>query len=189
MARPLSDEKREALLRAATHAIAELGPAAPISRIASAAGVAEGTLYTYFATKQELFSQLFIMLETDFSAAILDDLPHAASPREQLRHVWWQLVNWGVRDPIRLKALLQLKASPDIDDASRRKAGELLAEVQSAIHSPLRAFVKDARLAFYAGPILIALVETTQKAVLADPGNSDALLEAGFDVYWNGIQQ
>lgn len=53
MARPKSEDKKQALLEAATAAFAQSGIAASTSAIARSAGVAEGTLFRYFATKDE----------------------------------------------------------------------------------------------------------------------------------------
>ena len=48
MARPKSEDKRNAILDAATRVFAESGlSAAPTSEISKQAGVAEGTLFTY----------------------------------------------------------------------------------------------------------------------------------------------
>ncbi|HYS81455.1 MAG TPA: helix-turn-helix domain-containing protein, partial [Anaeromyxobacteraceae bacterium] len=63
MARPKSEDKRNALLAAATQVIAELGVSAPTARIAQVAGVAEGTLFTYFRTKDELLNELYLALK------------------------------------------------------------------------------------------------------------------------------
>ncbi len=54
MARPLSEEKRQALLDAAAEFVASLGTGASTAKIAKAAGVSEGTLFTYFPTKDDL---------------------------------------------------------------------------------------------------------------------------------------
>ena len=51
MARPLSEEKRTAILEAATEVVAMLGVSAPTAKSPKEAGVAEGTLLTYFANK------------------------------------------------------------------------------------------------------------------------------------------
>ena len=58
MARPRSEDKQIALLEAATNVVAEQGLGAPTSLIAKRAGVAEGTLFRYFATKDELLTCL-----------------------------------------------------------------------------------------------------------------------------------
>jgi len=63
MARVRSPEKRSAILQAAVNEIAELGLGAPTAKIAKHAGVAAGTLCTYFANKEGLLNQLFIELK------------------------------------------------------------------------------------------------------------------------------
>jgi AcrR family transcriptional regulator len=52
MPRPKSDAKRSAILQAATRFIVAHGLSAPTMGIAKEAGVANGSLFTYFETKQ-----------------------------------------------------------------------------------------------------------------------------------------
>ena len=60
MARLKSEEKRNAILAAATRLFAERGLAAALtSEISRLAGIAEGTLFTYFGTKDELINSLY----------------------------------------------------------------------------------------------------------------------------------
>ena len=56
MARPKSDDKRDAILAAATRVIAAQGLSAPTAAIAKEAGVSNGSLFTYFETKADLLS-------------------------------------------------------------------------------------------------------------------------------------
>ena len=65
MARPKSQEKRNALLAAAIELIAEQGLSVPTSKIAHVAGVAEGTLFTYFETKERLLNDLYVELKLE----------------------------------------------------------------------------------------------------------------------------
>jgi AcrR family transcriptional regulator len=60
MARVRSPEKRSAILQAAMHEIAEGGLGAPTAKIARRAGVAAGTLFLYFANKEELLNELYL---------------------------------------------------------------------------------------------------------------------------------
>lgn len=58
MARPLSEDKRDAILASAAELVAALGTSAPTAKIARGAGVAEGTLFTYFPDKDALLAAL-----------------------------------------------------------------------------------------------------------------------------------
>jgi AcrR family transcriptional regulator len=69
VARPRSDEKRADILAAAGRVIGDFGPSAPTARIAKEAGVAEGTIFIYFDTKDELLNELYLELKETGEAA------------------------------------------------------------------------------------------------------------------------
>lgn len=95
MARPLSEEKREAILAAAAELIATSGTGASTASIAKAAGVAEGTLFTYFATKDDLLNQLFVEIETDLAQTMMSAYPAKDGSREHIWNIWDRLIDWG----------------------------------------------------------------------------------------------
>jgi AcrR family transcriptional regulator len=60
MARPRSEDKRNAIMAAAARVIVTHGLSAPTATIAQEAGVSNGSLFTYFETKADLFNQLYL---------------------------------------------------------------------------------------------------------------------------------
>lgn len=111
MARPKSDKKREAILEAAMAVFAERGIGhAPTSAISTAAGVAEGTLFTYFKTKDELINELYRELRKEMDRE-MTDYPFTADARTRLRYVWDRYLSLAMRFPKRLKVMQQLRAS------------------------------------------------------------------------------
>src|SRR6202008_470369 len=111
MARPKSDDKREAILAAATQVFAERGLAAPTSAISKAAGVAEGTLFTYFSTKDDLVNALYREIKLKLAGALMSGFARRKDVRSKLRHIWDCYVNWGVSNPEHRKVLAQLGVS------------------------------------------------------------------------------
>src|SRR5438034_9077367 len=106
MARPLSEEKRQALLDAAAEFVARLGTGASTAKIAKAAGVSEGTLFTYFSTKDDLLNQLFLEIEAHLTETMLaPPYPADASAKDQLFMVWNRLIDWGLAHATARKAL------------------------------------------------------------------------------------
>jgi len=76
LARPKSEDKRNAILDAATRLFAERGlTAAPTSEISKQAGVAEGTLFTYFETKDDLINALYREIKLELADAMMSDFP------------------------------------------------------------------------------------------------------------------
>lgn len=119
MARPLSEEKRDALLRAACALIAQLGVGAPTSKIAKDAGVSEGTLFTYFPTKDDLLNVLFLALEGELAESMAGPYPVDASAHDRLFVVWSRLIDWGLKHAAARNALRQLKVSDRVTTESR----------------------------------------------------------------------
>src|SRR5580693_10378746 len=114
MPRPRSDKKRRAILEAATRIIVMQGLSAPTAGIAKEAGVANGSLFTYFETKTDLFNELYLELKTEMASAAMKDLPTGAESREQLLHLWQHWMNWAVSHPEKRRALAQLSVSDEI---------------------------------------------------------------------------
>ncbi|MDI9681873.1 TetR/AcrR family transcriptional regulator, partial [Burkholderia cenocepacia] len=90
MARPRSPDKHEAILAAAARALAEDGASATTARIAKLAGVAEGTVFTYFETKDALLNALYLSLKADLRDAMMTGFPEHAPAvriRDTPRHI------------------------------------------------------------------------------------------------------
>src|SRR4051812_46570140 len=105
MARPRSDEKRSAIMSAAIRVIAAQGLGAPTATIAKEAGVSNGSLFTYFATKADLLNQLYIELKLEMAAAGLDGLPTASDIRTQALHMWSHWLRWAISSPEKRRTL------------------------------------------------------------------------------------
>ena len=92
MARPASEEKRTAILNAATELVATRGTGASTAKIARKAGVAEGTVFTYFATKEELLGALLLEIEGALAGALLNEPLPGDGGREDMQHwlMWRQ---------------------------------------------------------------------------------------------------
>src|SRR3984885_4064785 len=109
MARPKSEDKRNAILTAATEVFAERGLSAATSAISSAAAVAEGTLFTYFKTKDELINALYREMKLELADAMMSGFPRKQSVRHRLEHVWNGYLQWGVSNPLQQKVLKQIQ--------------------------------------------------------------------------------
>ena len=84
-------DKRDRILDAATKVFAKRGFfSAQVADVAKRAGVAAGTVYLYFKSKDDLLLSLFDRTMRDAIAegrAALQFLNHAATPVERLRHI------------------------------------------------------------------------------------------------------
>src|SRR4030095_7602262 len=84
---PVGD-KREAILRAAIQVFAHNGYFnSKVADIASAAGVADGTVYLYFKSKEEILHSIFDRTVEEAIADGRKQLGQISDPREKLRGI------------------------------------------------------------------------------------------------------
>ena len=187
MARPRSEDKRNAILEAATEVVAEQGVSAPTARIAKRAGVAEGTLFTYFENKDALLNQLYLELKADLRGTMMNTYPAAERIAVKARHIWEKYVDWGVAYPLKRKAMSQLGVSDRIS-AQSREAGMLgFAQINTLMHESLAGgALKDQPPAFV-GAIMGSLAETTMDFITREPAMAERYKNAGFEAFWAAI--
>lgn len=86
--RPSVGDKREAILRAAIQVFAHNGYFnSKVADIASAAGVADGTVYLYFKSKEEILHSIFDRSVEEAIAEARKLLEGITDPREKLRQI------------------------------------------------------------------------------------------------------
>lgn len=189
MARPRSEDKRNAILAAAAQVIAEQGIGAPTARIARLAGVAEGTLFTYFDTKDELLNQLYLEIKGELREAMMATYPKAASLQNRARHVWEKYVDWGVAQPARRRAMAQLAVSDRISEHARVAGMQAFAHVTTMIEESIaKGALRDHPPAF-ASAIMGSLAETTMDFISRNPAQAERYRNAGFEAFWHAIAQ
>jgi AcrR family transcriptional regulator len=121
MARVRSPEKRSAILQAAVHEIAKVGLGAPTAKIAGRAGVAAGTLFTYFANKEELLNELYLELKGEVYARLNANFPHKGSLERRALHIWSSFFDWAIEFPEKRKVSVQLNVSDVITPETRAR--------------------------------------------------------------------
>ena len=133
------DLRRAHLVEAATRLFADADfDAVTIARVAEAAGVAKGTAYLYFATKETLFVELV-------HAELTQWLPALAAKLQRLRSTWpatavpVAMARSLAERPVlrRLLVLLHPVIEPKLDEASARRfklfLRDLLAQASALI--------------------------------------------------------
>ena len=187
MARPRSEDKRNAILEAATVIVAEQGVSAPTARIAKQARVAEGSLFTYFENKDALFQELYLHLKQDLARSVMPDYPHEAGYRQRMQHVFERYVNWGLANAAGRFALSRLSASGHIlDDTRAQGMGPFLAISQMMEDAVRDGVLVDASIAFLSS-IIEHIADTTIEYVDKHPESAERHLQLGFHVAWRAI--
>jgi AcrR family transcriptional regulator len=189
MARPKSSDKQKAILDAAVTVFARRGVwQTPTSAISQAAGVAEGTLFTYFATKDVLVNELYRALKLELAEVMMSDFP-SEDVRSQFQHVWDRYVLWGVANPDKRQVMAQLAVSERITAESRAVGEAPFAELERAAAESMQ----QQALRSYPGPLIralaIAMMEATIALIAQAPAPDADYRELGFEIFWRGIAQ
>ncbi|EKJ6750775.1 TetR/AcrR family transcriptional regulator [Klebsiella pneumoniae] len=202
MARPKSEDKKQALLEAATAAFAQSGIAASTSAIARSAGVAEGTLFRYFATKDELLNELYLAIKLRLVRTMIAGLdPDEKRPKENARNIWnsyidWGVrniwnsyIDWGVRNPMEHKAIRRMALSERITDETRRQVKESFPELNEMCQLSVKEiFLSEAYRAF-GDALFLSLAETTIEFASHDPQRAREIIALGFEAMWHALHE
>jgi AcrR family transcriptional regulator len=184
MPRPRSDEKRNAILEAATRIIVTQGLSAPTAGIAKEAGVANGSLFTYFETKTELFNQLYLELKTEMASAAMKDIGEGADLREQFFRVWRNWTSWAVSFPEKRSALAQLSVSDEITPETRASAHKTMTRIGELLEQSRACGPMSKVPMRFVLMLMSSVAEATMDFMTQDPANARKHCKTGFDAIW-----
>src|SRR5262245_29728301 len=119
-------DKRELILDAALRLFAERTFAGcPVPLVAEEAGVATGTIYRYFPSKEALVNALYQRWKGEMKRRLLDQRPTTDSAREEFHQWWAALCGFVEEHPVAFEFLELHHHEPYLDDDSRAIALEV----------------------------------------------------------------
>jgi AcrR family transcriptional regulator len=130
--------KQERILDAALLLFARRGyQATAVPEIANAAGVATGTIYRYFDTKDALLNALYQRWRGELNAHVLAPTRDGLSSRQLFGVMWRRIAEWFVEYPVQAAFLEQHYHKPLLDEKSR--------EADRIFIAVMERFVTDAK--------------------------------------------
>jgi TetR/AcrR family transcriptional repressor of multidrug resistance operon len=106
---------------------------AAMAAVARRAGVATGTAYVHYASKDDLVLAVYREVKADLGRAAVDGIDPSDPPRERFLGMWHRIHEHLAADPDRARFLVQVEASPyaavahdvvfEADDPLLRAAG------------------------------------------------------------------
>jgi AcrR family transcriptional regulator len=116
-----NDHKPDAILEAALALFVERGfHGTSVPSVAERAGVAAGTIYHYFASKEALVNALYKHWKTEIASRVIGSFPVDRPPREQFRTIWERMADFALAHPLELAFLALHHHGSYLDDDSRR---------------------------------------------------------------------
>ena len=192
--RPAAGDKREAILRAATTVFAHSGYfSSKVADIAREAGVADGTVYLYFKSKEEILHSIFDRSVDEAVAAAKKQIESLTDPREKLRQIaTLHLERLGADRDLAVVFQVELRGSTKfMEEFSAAGFAEYLALIRSTFEEGQRAGVFRAELnAKVVSKILFgALDEMATNWILSPRRYKLApMADQVLDIFLNGVK-
>jgi TetR/AcrR family transcriptional regulator, repressor of fatR-cypB operon len=117
---PDRPDRRESIMAAALGCLVErgfYGTAMPL--IADKAGVAAGTIYHYFDSKETLVNALYRSWKTVVAQRVFTAFPQEAPVREQFRVMWHEMIAFAMEEPEAFVFIELHNHASYLDDESR----------------------------------------------------------------------
>jgi AcrR family transcriptional regulator len=148
------------------------------------AGIAEGTLFVYFPTKDVLFNALYLSLKREVIAMIMSGFPVKAGAKVQALHFWTCYVNWGVVNPDKRHAMARLNVSDRITEETRGQASRESAGCFDVLEVRLASGSLSGSSPAFVAAMMSSLAETTMAFMVEQPERAEVFLRSGFEAFW-----
>jgi AcrR family transcriptional regulator len=119
------ENKRERILLAAKRLFVKQGfHSTPTAAIAMEASVANGTLFHYFNTKEELINTLFKETNKSYFTIAAAGVDNEKNIKRKIRLLWYNTVKWAINRPQDFLFIQLYSHSPFISPLSREEISE-----------------------------------------------------------------
>ena len=187
-------DKREAILRAAISVFARCGYFnSKVADIAREAGVADGTVYLYFKSKEEILHSIFDRSVEDALGAARKRVEQLTDPREKLRQIaYMHLERLGADRDLAVVFQVELRGSTKfMEEFSAAGFAEYLALIRSTFEEGQRAglFRADLNARVVAKVLFGALDEMATNWILSKRRYKLApMADQVLDIFLNGVR-
>ncbi|HII02024.1 TPA: TetR/AcrR family transcriptional regulator [Methanosarcinaceae archaeon] len=187
---PQVKDKRTAIMDAALKLFTERGfHGTSTAQISKEAGVATGTLFNYFPTKEDLINSLYFEFKGRLSCNIKVGINEEVSLKDKLRRLWLNFIWWGVNNPEEYLFVEQFCSSPYITKITRE---EVMKEY-IFFYNLTQEGITSGIFKHHTPELTMKIFFHGTKAVgglILDPNvslDTDELIEDGFRIIWNGL--
>jgi AcrR family transcriptional regulator len=189
-----TSDRRSDIMQAALELIAEQGfHRTPMAEIAKKAGVAAGTIYRYFDSKDLLINELHRKLESRIMAVIQEGYPSGRPLRGKFLYLLGELIRYFITNPHHFRYMEQYYNSPYGISLHRDrllgKSGNrgILMDIfeQGIEQQVLKEFPKAVLFSLAFGPLISLMRDHIVGFIVLD----DPLIERITEACWDAIKR
>lgn len=132
--------KKSIVLQTTLELITKQGiQATSLTQIIKESGVANGTVYHHFKNKEEIITELYLMLTQDFGTVVMRNIPEEEDDiKRKFSVMWLNLFYYFVNNPLAFVFSEQIARSPEIPQALKDKAREYYADIENYFKDGIR---------------------------------------------------
>lgn len=184
-------EKKEQIYQAAIRLFNHNGfENTPTSQIAKEAGVATGTLFHYFKTKDSLINSLFLKCKETLISIILSDIHEGMTYRSKMKQIYFNSLNWGLKYTEEFLFLKYFSNTNYINEITKIEARSIFSGLmnllkegmnQEIIRKAPDQFIFTVATSFFMSSIEY-FIKNNQMI------HDEAFVEEAFSFIWNSIK-
>lgn len=185
-----SNDKRKAIMDACLKLFCEsCYQDTSTAKISHEAGVATGTLFLYFDNKEELINELYLDCKDEYAGYIEDGVWEQMTFKAQLRHIWDRGLDWRLKNPEKMKFMMQFSSSPSITKLTKEKAMNRV----TIINDIVKRAIENNEVAASSTELLSAMISgyfhSASLFLLEHPHskNLKKMSDESFNFFWKGI--
>lgn len=185
----MSTEKRQKILDTAMHLFVEKGiQSTPTSLIAKKAGVATGTLFHHFATKEELVNELYTSIFEEVSHYQLQHYRPTEDICENLRQIWTLDIRWKTSHVDRANFMERYSLFYYASDHTIERAQQSFAHVVKIFETMIEREMMKINCYEYVKKHYIWNMRMNVMLFIERPDLlTDENIRKSFEIYWGGI--
>ncbi|WMW25639.1 TetR/AcrR family transcriptional regulator [Methanolobus sediminis] len=183
------EDKKAALLQAALKLFSERGfHGTSTAQISKEAGVATGTLFNYFPTKEDLINGLYFEIKGELSRKMAKDVQDQNTLHDKFKKIWYNLIEWGLNNQEHFHFVNQFCSSPYITNYTR----EVVMDEYLFYHDLVKEAVTSGELGDYPGEMVAVMFYQSSRTIVnfildSEPQDKDKVIEDGFQIIWGGL--
>jgi AcrR family transcriptional regulator len=188
--KPKDDEKLRAIAKATFTLVEQTGLSGlTMAAIAREAGLATGTLYVYFKSKEELLTALYEQAKTETAATLMQGDDPAAPFRSRFQRMWMNWLEHRLTHYAQVVFVEQYYNSPWFSEESRNLSARLIKGWVDLIETArAQQILKDVPTPLLINSFAGSVRETANMLRSGALTRTDAHLAMAFGVCWDGLK-
>jgi AcrR family transcriptional regulator len=188
--KPKDEEKFKAIAEATFVLVEQTGLSGlTMAAIARQAGLATGTLYVYYKSKDELLTALYEQAKTATLARVMQGYDPEAPFRRSFQRMWLNLLRNRLAHSAEVIFQEQYYNSPWFTEASRDLSARLFKDWVGMVETArTQQILKDVPTPLLVGSFMGSVRETASLLRTGALDDTEAHLALAFGVCWDGIK-